>query len=142
LNVAHALIFQSHLPICFCSYVVKHSVHLINRTPAPLLHDKSPYQMVYNDIPDLSDINFFGCLAFTITSSVQRTKLSSRVRKCVFLGYKDGVKGFTLFDTKRKNIFMTCDVTFYENHFPFYKDNVDTNLDRHDIFKHLLSSIF
>ena len=27
LNVARALIFQSHLPLCFLSYAVKHFVH-------------------------------------------------------------------------------------------------------------------
>jgi len=30
---------------------------------------------------------------------------------------------------------------FYENHFPFHKDNIDTNLDTHDVFKHLLPFI-
>jgi len=98
--------------------------------------------MVYNDIPDLSHIKSFGCLTFASTSNVQRTKLSSRARKCVFLGYKDGAKGFSLFDMNQKNIFVTRDVIFYENHFPFYKDNIDTNLDTHDTFKHLLPSIF
>jgi len=44
LNVARALIFQSQLPLYFLSYAAKHSVHLINRTPTPLLHDKSQYQ--------------------------------------------------------------------------------------------------
>ena len=97
--------------------------------------------MDYNDIPNLSHINFFGCLAFATTSSVQRTKFSSRARKCVFLGYKDGVKGFTLFDMSHKNIFVTRDVIFYENHFPFYKDTIDTNLYIHDMFNHLLPSI-
>jgi len=42
----------------------------------------------------------------------------------------------------QKNIFVTRDVIFNENHFPYYKDNIDTDLDTHDIFKHLLPSIF
>jgi len=83
--------------------------HLINRTHTPLLHDKSPYQMVYNEIPHLSHMKIFGCLAFATTTSVQRTKLSSRARKCVFLGYKDRVKGFNLFYMNRKNIFVRHD---------------------------------
>ena len=36
---------------------------------------------------------------------------------------------------------MTRDVIFYESHFPFYKDNIDTNLDTYDMFQHLLPSI-
>ena len=42
----------------------------------------------------------------------------------------------------RKNIFATHDVIFNENHFPFYKDNININLDTHDMFKHLLPSIY
>ena len=36
---------------------------------------------------------------------------------------------------------LSLNVIFYENHFPFYMDNIDTNFDTHDIFKHLLPSI-
>jgi len=96
--------------------------------------------MVYNDIPDLSHIKKIGCLPFTTTSIVQRTKLNSRARKCVFLGYKDGVKGFTLFDMNKKNIFVTRDVIFYENYFRFYKDTL-IPIWTHDMFKHLLPFI-
>jgi len=95
--------------------------------------------MVYNEIPDLSQ---FGCLVFATTSNVQRRKLGCRAIKCVFLSYKDGIKGFTLFDMNQKNIFVTRNVIFYENNFSFYKDIIDTNLDTHDVFKHLFPSIF
>ena len=80
-------------------------------------------------------------MTFAITSSVQRSKHSSRAKTCVFLGYKNGVKGFTLFDMNQKNNFVTRDVIFYENHFLFYKGNIDTNLNTHDMFKHFLTSI-
>ena len=90
LNVARALIFQSQLPLFYWSYVVKHSVHLINRTPTPLLQDKSSYQIVYNYIPDLSHIKNFDCLAFATTSSVQRTKFSYRAKNVFFSVTKMG----------------------------------------------------
>ena len=64
--------------------MLSNTLHSINRTNTPLLHDKSPYQMVYNEIPDLSHIKKFGCLAFATTNSFQRTKLSSRAKKMCF----------------------------------------------------------
>jgi hypothetical protein len=41
LNIARALLFQSHLPKQFWSYAVTHAVFLMNRIPSPTLNNKS-----------------------------------------------------------------------------------------------------
>ena len=53
MSLMHSFFSLNYLFV-FLSYAIKHFVHLINRTPTSLLRDKSPYQMVYNEIPDLS----------------------------------------------------------------------------------------
>jgi len=98
--------------------------------------------MVYNDILDLSHKKNLVVWLSLLLVVFKEQSLVLEAEKCVFLSYKDGVKSFTLFYMNQKNIFVTRSVIFYENHFPFYKDNIDTNLDTHDMFKHLLPSIF
>lgn len=51
--VCKALLFHYQLPPSFWSYVVSHATHIINTISIPLLHNKSPYQLLYDNIPDL-----------------------------------------------------------------------------------------
>jgi len=75
LNVARALLFQSKLPNFFWSYAVLHVVFLINRVPTLVLNNKSPYQVLYNTLPDINSFKIFGCLCYASTLQAHRTKL-------------------------------------------------------------------
>lgn len=98
LNVSRALMFQSKLPKKFWSYVVLHVVYLINRISTKILNNKSSYEVLYNEVPDLSTLKVFGCLSYASTLLVNRYKFDPRVKKCAFLGFKSGIKSFVLVD--------------------------------------------
>lgn len=88
LNVARALMFQSHLPIVFWSYAVSYVVHLINILPSKGLAYLSPYQHLHNTKPDISCLRVFGSLCYASTIQAHRTKFQPRARKSVLLGVK------------------------------------------------------
>ena len=88
LNVAHALLFQSNLPVRFWDECVLTAAYLINRTPASVLDGKTPYEMLYNFEPFLEHLRLFGCLCFC-TILNESNKLSSRAEKmCVYRIFK------------------------------------------------------
>jgi len=60
----------------------------------------------------------FGCLSFASTPDINRNKLDPRARKCVFIGFKNGIKGHILLDLKSREIFISTNALFYETIFP------------------------
>jgi hypothetical protein len=119
LNVARAILLHSHLPKKFWCYAVIHATYLINRIPIPILHNKSTFELLFNQDLDLHHLKVFGSLTYSSTLANHRTKLEPRGRKCIFLGYKQGVKGTILYDLHTKEIFISRHVVHHDHILPY-----------------------
>lgn len=119
LNVARALMFQFHVPLTFWGKCVLTASYLINRTPMPLLSLKAPYDVLHTHKIDYSVMRVVGCLAYATTIAVQRGKFDPRATPCVFMGYPVGIKGYRLYDIVNNRFFISRDVLFFEDLFPF-----------------------
>lgn len=64
-------------------------------------------------------LKVFGCLCYAHNKPRQKDKFGPRSRKCVFLGYPFGKKGWRVFDLETQQIFVSRDVRFMEDVFPF-----------------------
>ena len=140
--------FQAHLPIYFWGECVLAAVHLINRTPSPLLQNKTPYEMLFGTPPSYNVIRTFGCLCFAQNQHTKGDKFASKSRKCIFVGYPFGKKGWYLFDLDSQKFFVSR-VKFFEDVFPFLDPtscniipknvvpkNAEITLDLDDIYEH------
>ncbi|KAL4385094.1 hypothetical protein GQ457_15G024750 [Hibiscus cannabinus] len=128
LNVARSLRIQSGLPLVFWIDCVLHAAYLINVTPTPVLHNKTPFEVLFQKPPKLGHLKVFGSLAYASVLPKPHTKLDARAVKCIFIGYPRNIKGFRLFDIEKHVVFVSRDVVFSENVFPFLKhDSVLSN---------------
>jgi len=128
LNVTRSLLFHSKLHKCFWSYDLTHATFLINRLPTPIINNKTPFELLFKQPPTFLDLKVFGCLSFASTLVQQRDILDPRARKCIFLGYKFGTKGYVLFDLTTRSAFISRHVIFHEEIFP-YKDLHHSNTE-------------
>ena len=65
-------------------------------------------------------LKIFGCRAWShLRSSQRRNKFDPKAIECVLVGYPDGIKGYKLWDLKKKKFLISRDVIFEEDVFPF-----------------------
>lgn len=90
----------------------------------PLLSHGALYTILSTKEVDYSMLRTFGYLVYASTLSVPRTKFDPRALPCIFIGYPVGMKIYKLYDVTTKKIFISRDVFFFENIFPFQDGNM------------------
>jgi len=94
--------------------VVETSCYLVNRSPLSLLEDKTQQEVWTGKKPSLSHLRVFGCDACVHVAKDKRTKLDNKFEKCIFIGYKEGLKGYKLWNLVTRKVFYSQDVVFRE----------------------------
>jgi hypothetical protein len=98
----------------FWEEAVGTTCYLVNRSPSSALDDKTPHEVWSGKKPSLQHLRVFGCDAYVHIPKENRSKLDKKVEKCIFIGYKDGVKGYKLWNPETKKIVYIRDVVFRE----------------------------
>ena len=98
----------------FWAEVVSTACYLVNRSPSSALDDTTPHEVWSGKKPSLQHLRVFGCDAYVHVPKEKRSKLDNKAEKCIFIGYKDGVKGYKLWNPETKKIVYSRDVVFRE----------------------------
>lgn len=94
-------------------------MHIINHLPSPLLHNHTPYLLLFNKLLYYTNFKSFCCLPHASKIQQNPTKFDHRSHKCVFLGYQDGTKGYLIYNLSTNNFFVSRNICLYELHYPF-----------------------
>nr|GEX04317.1 retrovirus-related Pol polyprotein from transposon TNT 1-94 [Tanacetum cinerariifolium] len=79
------------------------------------IHDKTPYEIFRETIPDISYFDVFGCPVFIHNHKDHLGKFDAKADDGYFLGYSFVSKSFRVFNTRRKQVEETYHVTFDES---------------------------
>ena len=90
-------------------------VYLRNRSSTKAVPNMTPFEAWYGHKPDVSHLRVFGCISYAHIEREDRSKLDSKARKCILLGYGTERKGYRLYDTERERIIHSRNVIFEED---------------------------
>jgi hypothetical protein len=88
--------------------------YLVNRSPSSVLDDKNPHKVWTSKTPSLEHLRVFGCDYYVHVLKENRSKMDNKYEKYICMGYKDGVKGYNLWNPETKKIVYIRDVVFRE----------------------------
>ncbi|XP_019229795.1 PREDICTED: uncharacterized protein LOC109210784 [Nicotiana attenuata] len=72
----------------------------------------------------ISHMRVLGCLCFA-TNLVKGDKFGPRAIRSVFLGYAPTQKGYKLYNIQQRSMFVSRDIVFHEDVYPFQYNNED-----------------
>lgn len=121
---ATCMMHHASLPREFWAESVSTAAYLRNRSPNSSLKGITPYEVLFNQKPNVSHLKVFGCLAFLHIPTENRRKFEEKSRRVIFVGYPAGTKGYKLYDPLSKRFIRGRDVMFAEKKFyEFSKDS-------------------
>ena len=81
---------------------------------SPHRDGKSPHELWYGKKPTVRHLRVWGCTAYAYVAQEKRSKFDAKAVKCIMIGYSESSKAWRLWDTERKRLIVSRDVTFNE----------------------------
>ena len=101
-------------------------IYLKNRFTTAAMEGATPEELWSGRKVDLSHLRIFGCIAYAHIPDECRTKLASKSKRYVFVGYSTVTKGYRLMDPRQpKRVFLSRDVVFLEEQSVFERCKED-----------------
>jgi hypothetical protein len=79
---------------------VDNACYLVNRSPSSVLVEKNPQEIWNVKKPSLEHVKVFSCDAYVYVRKENRSNMDNKVEKCIFIGYKYGMKGYNLLEPR------------------------------------------
>ncbi|GJZ32810.1 retrovirus-related pol polyprotein from transposon TNT 1-94 [Tanacetum coccineum] len=101
IEAARTMLNGSVLSKHFWTEVVRIACYTQNRSIIVKRHDKTPYEIFRERIPDISYFHVFGCPVFIHNHKDHLGKFDAKADDGYFLGYSFVSKAFRVFNTRR-----------------------------------------
>jgi hypothetical protein len=86
--------------------------NMVNMSPSPMLVEMTPNEVWSGKKPSVAHLKVFGCDAFVHVPMEKRRNMDKKEVKCIFIGYKEGMKRYKLWDPTSRRIVYSQDVIF------------------------------
>jgi histone deacetylase 1/2 len=113
------LLANASMPLKFWDEAFLTAAYLINILPSRVINYSTPAELLLREKPDYKSLRIFGCACWPNLRPYNTRKLAFRSTRYVFLGYSSLHKGFKCLEPSTGRVYISRDVIFDENVFPF-----------------------
>ncbi|GJY76060.1 retrotransposon protein, putative, ty1-copia subclass [Tanacetum coccineum] len=99
------------LPLSFWDYALESGTRILNMVPTKKV-DKTPYELWYGKVPNLSYLKVWGCEALVKRDTPE--KLQQRSVKCILIGYPKETMGYYFYFPSENKIVVARYTEFFE----------------------------
>jgi hypothetical protein len=118
-EVGLSLLAHASMPLKFWDEAFLTATCLINMLSSIVIDFATPVEKLLQTKPNYDSLRIFGCACWPNLRPYNKRKLAFRSKQCVFLGYSPRHKGVKCLDVKAGRVYISRDVVFDENVFPF-----------------------
>lgn len=129
-DVGLTLLAHASMPLRFWDEAFLTACFLINRLPTRTINNTTPLERLFGKAPDYNFLRTFGSACWPCLRPYNERKLQFRSKRCVFLGYSMMHKGYRCLHVSFGRVYISRDVIFDENTFPFSNDTPKQTLDQ------------
>ncbi|GJX94882.1 putative ribonuclease H-like domain-containing protein [Tanacetum coccineum] len=114
IEAARTMLIYAKAPLFLWAEIVATACYTQNRSIIRLCHDKTPYELLHDKLPDLSFFHVFGALCYPTNDSENLGKLQLKADIGIFIGYAPTKKAFRIYNRCTRRIIETIHVDFDE----------------------------
>ena len=115
IELVRAMLIAKGLPTFLWDEAIFHVVYIWNQSPTRALKGKTPHEAWTRKKPDVSHFREFGSDVWILDESKNRSKLTPKSKKMVFVGFMEGPRAVRYWDKERRAIKVSRNFAFSEN---------------------------
>lgn len=119
---ARSMLYARNVPLNLWAEAVNCAVYLLNRTSSSQTPNITPFELWHGMKANLEHVRTFGCEGYVHVPDQLRTKLDSKSRKLMLVGYEH--TNYKMYDLETKRIIISRNVIFNEQKSPEFKRNI------------------
>ncbi|KAK1664145.1 hypothetical protein QYE76_052304 [Lolium multiflorum] len=115
IEMARTMLSEFNSPHNFWGEAISTAVHYSNRLFLRPLHNKTPYELLTGNKPNVMYIRVFGCKCLVKNNKGKLGKFETRTIEGIFVGYAENSHAYRYYNRSTRTIEVSCDVVFLED---------------------------
>ncbi|KAK1681870.1 hypothetical protein QYE76_042718 [Lolium multiflorum] len=115
IEMARTMLSEFNSPHNFWGEAISTAVHYSNRLFLRPLHNKTPYELLTGNKPNVMYIRVFGCKCLVKNNKGKLGKFETRTIEGIFVGYAEKSHAYRYYNRSTGTIEVSCDVVFLED---------------------------